>query len=216
MASARVVSVNIGAVNDAEWAGRIGRSAIDKRPAAGPVGIGWLGAAGDEQADKAVHGGYDQALYAYAREDLDWWVERLSRELPDGTFGENITTAGLDISGALIGETWRLGTALVQVTSPRVPCVVFAGWMGEKHWVKRFADAGRPGAYLRVLEEGAAGRGDPVEVVDRPAERVTVAESVRAFYGDADLMLRVLAVEGRGARWDEIAPSVLGRSPAVG
>ncbi|HEX9540943.1 MAG TPA: MOSC domain-containing protein [Streptosporangiaceae bacterium] len=216
MASARVVSVNIGAATDAEWAGRVGRSAIDKRSAAGPVRIGRLGAAGDEQADKAHHGGYDQALYAYAREDLDWWVERLSRELPDGTFGENITTAGLDISGALIGETWRLGTALVQVTSPRVPCVVFAGWMGERHWVKRFADARRPGAYLRVLKEGAAGRGDPVEVVDQPAERVTVAESMRAFYGDADLMRRLLAVEGRGASWDEIAPSVLGRSPAAG
>ena len=208
--------MNIGAARDAEWAGRIKRTAIDKRPAAGPVRIGRLGAAGDEQADTTVHGGHDQALYTYAREDLDWWVERLSRELPDGTFGENITTAGLDISGALIGETWRLGTALVQVTSPRVPCVVFAGWMGEKHWVKRFADAGRPGAYLRVLEEGAAGRGDPVEVLDRPAERVTVAESMRAFYGDADLMRRVLTVEGRGASWDEIAPSVLGRSPAAG
>jgi MOSC domain-containing protein YiiM len=216
MASARVVSVNIGAATDAKWAGRVGRSAIDKRPAAGPVRIGRLGAAGDEHADKAHHGGYDQALYAYAREDLDWWVERLSRELPDGMFGENVTTAGLDISGALIGETWRLGTALVQVTSPRVPCVVFAGWMGERHWVKRFADAGRPGAYLRVLKEGAAGRGDPVEVVDQPAERVTVAESMRAFYGDADLMRRLLAVEGRGASWDEIAPSVLGRSPAAG
>jgi MOSC domain-containing protein YiiM len=216
MASARVVSVNIGAARDAEWAGRIKRTAIDKRPAAGLVRIGRLGAAGDEQADTAVHGGHDQALYAYAREDLDWWVERLSRELPDGMFGENVTTAGLDISGALIGETWRLGTALVQVTSPRVPCVVFAGWMGERHWVKRFADAGRPGAYLRVLKEGAAGRGDPVEVVDQPAERVTVAESMRAFYGDADLMRRLLAVEGRGAGWDEIAPSVLGRSPAAG
>ena len=216
MASGRVISVNTGRASDAEWAGRLKRTAIDKRPAAGPVRVGRLGVAGDEQVDKENHGGYEQALYVYAREDLDWWVEQLGRELPDGTFGENITTAGLDISGALIGETWRLGTALVQVTSPRVPCVVFAGWMGERHWVKRFADAGRPGAYLRVLKEGAAGRGDPVEVVDQPAERVTVAESMRAFYGDADLMRRLLAVEGRGARWDEIAPSVLGRSPAVG
>lgn len=211
-----MVSVNTGVARDAEWAGRIKRTAIDKRPAAGPVRIGRLGAAGDEQADTAEHGGHDQALYAYAREDLDWWVERLSRELPDGMFGENITTAGLDISCALIGETWRLGTALVQVTSPRVPCVVFAGWMGEKHWVKRFADAGRPGAYLRVLEEGAAGRGDPVEVLNRPAERVTVAESMCAFYGDAELMQRLLRVEGRSSGWDEIAPSVLGRSPAAG
>ena len=178
MASGRVVSVNTGGASDAEWAGRGKRTAIDKRPVAGPVPVGRLGVAGDEQVDKENHGGYEQALYAYAREDLDWWVERLGRELPEGTFGENITTAGLDISGALIGETWRLGTALVQVTSPRVPCGTFAGWMDERSWVKRFADAGRPGAYLRVLEEGTVGRGDPVEVLGQPAERVTVAESM--------------------------------------
>jgi len=216
MAQAQVISVNTGPEADLLVGGKPARTGIDKRPAAGPVRVSFGGLAGDEFGDTENHGGVEQAVYAYAREDLDWWVERLSRELPDGMFGENITTAGLDISGALIGETWRLGTALVQVTSPRVPCVVFAGWMGERHWVKRFADAGRPGAYLRVLKEGAAGRGDPVEVVDQPAERVTVAESMRAFYGDADLMRRLLAVEGRGARWDEIAPSVLGRSPAVG
>jgi len=216
MASARVISVNTGRASDAEWAGRLGRTAIDKRAVAGPVPIGRLGAAGDEQVDKENHGGYDQALYAYAREDLDWWVEQLGRELPDGTFGENITTAGLDISGALIGETWRLGTALVQVTTPRVPCVTFAGWLDEKHWVKRFAAAGRPGGYLRVLAEGVVSRGDPVEVLGQPAVRVTVAESMRAFYGDVDLMRRLLTVEGRGRKWDEIALSVLGRPAAAG
>jgi len=121
-------------------------------------------------------------------------VEQLGAELLDGAFGENVTTAGLDISGALIGETWRLGTAVLQVTSPRVPCVTFAGWMDERqgvsrHWVRRFANAGRPGAYLRVLEEGAVGRGDPVEVLGRPAQKVTVAESMQAFYGDVDIGL---------------------------
>src|ERR1035437_1809277 len=100
MASGRVVSVNTGRASDAEWAGRLRRTAIDKRPAAGPVRVGRLGVAGDEQVDKENHGGYEQALYVYAREDLDWWVERLGRELPDGMFGENITTAGLDVSGA--------------------------------------------------------------------------------------------------------------------
>jgi MOSC domain-containing protein YiiM len=212
MASGRVISVNTGQASDAEWAGRLKRTAIDKRPAAGPVRVGRLGVAGDEQVDKENHGGYEQALYVYAREDLDWWVEQLGRELPSGMFGENITTAGLDVSGALIGETWRLGTALVQVTAPRVPCVTFAGWMDEKRWVKRFADAGRPGGYLRVLEEGVVDRGDPVDVLGQPAERVTLAESMRAFYGDADLMRRLLTVEGRGAGWDEAALSVLARS----
>ena len=215
MASGRVVSVNTGRASDAEWAGRLKRTAIDKRPAAGPVRVGRLGVAGDEQVDKENHGGCEQALYVYAREDLDWWVEQLGRELPDGMFGENITTAGLDVSGALIGETWRLGTALVQVTSPRVPCVTFAGWMDERRWVKRFADAGRPGGYLRVLEEGVVDRGDPVEVLGQPAERVTLAESMRAYYGDTDLMRRLLTIEGRTAKWDEVALSVLGR-PAPG
>src|SRR5260370_3566694 len=107
MASARVVSVNIGAAPDAEWAGRVGRSAIDKRSAAGPVRIGRLGAAGDEQADKAHHGGYDQARYAYAPEDPDWWVARLGRELPDGRFGQNIPPASPRISPARICTTCR-------------------------------------------------------------------------------------------------------------
>jgi MOSC domain-containing protein YiiM len=212
MATARVVSVNAGRGWDAEWAGRLKRTAIDKRPVPGPVAVGRLGLAGDEQVDKPDHGGYEQAVYAYAREDLDWWVERLGRELANGTFGENITTSGLDVTGGLIGEVWRLGSAVVQVTAPRIPCVVFAGWMDEPQWVKRFADAGRTGAYLRVLEEGRVCAGDPAEVLARPAVQVTIAESVRAYFGDVDLLRRLLLVEGRSSKWDEIALSVLGRA----
>jgi MOSC domain-containing protein YiiM len=100
---------------------------------------------------------------------------------------------------------WRLGTAVVQVTSCRIPCVVFRNWTGETGWVKRFAQAGRPGAYLRVLEEGDVASGDPVTVLDRPDIRVTVAESMRAYYGDAGLMRRLLSVPGRSAKWDEEA-----------
>jgi MOSC domain-containing protein YiiM len=212
--NARVISVNAGRGRDAGWAGQLRRTAIDKRPVTGPAAVGWLGVAGDEQSDTENHGGREQALYAYAREDLDWWVERLSRELGNGMFGENITTAGLDVTGALIGEVWRLGTALVQVTAPRIPCAVFRGWLDEHHWVKRFADARRPGAFLRVLATGEVGTGDPVEVVDRPAERVTIAESMSAYYGDAEVMRRLLRVEGRGAKWDEIAIGMLGPAPA--
>jgi MOSC domain-containing protein YiiM len=212
--NAHVISVNAGRGNDADWAGKLGRTAIDKRPVTARVEVGRLGLGGDEQVDKPAHGGPEQAVYAYAREDLDWWVEQLGREVASGTFGENITTAGLDVTGAMIGEIWRMGTATVQVTGPRIPCVVFAGWMGEPHWVKRFADARRPGAYLRVLSEGAVAAGDPVEMVSRPGERVTLAESMTAYYGDAGLMRRLLRVEGRGLDWDEIAPSVLGRAAA--
>jgi MOSC domain-containing protein YiiM len=209
-----VISVNVGHGKDADWAGKLGRTAIDKRPVAGRIRVGTLGLDGDEQADTAAHGGAEQALYAYAREDLDWWVEQLGRELPNGLFGENITTAGLDVTGAMIGETWQLGTATVQVTAPRIPCGVFAGWMDERQWVKRFAGARRPGAYLRVLCEGETGAGDPVEVLSRPGEQVTIAESMTAYYGDAGLMRRLLRVEGRGLSWDEIAVGVLGRTAA--
>jgi MOSC domain-containing protein YiiM len=212
--TARVISVNTGRGKDADWAGKLGRTAINKRPVPGRVQVGWLGLGGDEQVDKPAHGGPEQAVYAYAREDLDWWVEQLGRELADGMFGENITTAGLDVTGALIGEIWELGTARVQVTAPRIPCVVFAGWMDERHWVKRFGDARRPGAYLRVLREGAVGAGDRIEVLSRPAERVTIAESMTAYYGDAGLMRRLLRVEGRSLDWDHIAPGVLERAAA--
>jgi MOSC domain-containing protein YiiM len=210
--SARVISVNVGRGKDADWAGKLGRTAIDKRPVAGQAELGRLGLRGDEQVDKPAHGGPEQAVYAYAREDLDWWVEQLGREMTNGMFGENITTMGVDVTRALIGEIWQMGAATVQVTGPRIPCVVFAGRMDEPQWVKRFADARRPGAYLRVLREGVVAAGDPVEVVARPDERVTIAESMTAYYGDAELMSRLLRVEGRGLAWDQIAPGVLERA----
>ena len=211
-----MISVNVGRGRAAGWAGRIGRTAIDKRPCPGPVTIGRLGAGGDEQVDTEHHGGPYQAVYAYAREDLDWWTEQLGRELANGVFGENITTAGLDVSGALLGETWRLGTAVVQIASVRIPCGTFAGWMGERHWVKRFAAAARPGAYLRVLEEGAAGPGDGIEVLSRPEQSVTVSEAMRAYYGDAELMRRLAAVPGLDPQWQEAAASVLRRAQPRG
>jgi MOSC domain-containing protein YiiM len=214
MSQARVISVNRGPAADLVIGGRPGRTGIDKRPAAGPVLLQALGVDGDTNVDQENHGGADQAVYAYAREDLDWWVEQLGRELRDGIFGENVTTAGLEISGALIGEVWQLGSAVVQVTSPRVPCVTFQSWLGEDHWVRRFARAGRPGAYLRVLTEGTVQAGDEARVLDQPATRVTVAESMLAFYGDQDIMRRLLEVEGRGHKWDMIGPGILSRAGA--
>ena len=193
-------------------AGRLERSAIDKRSAGCPVRVGPLGLDGDTVADKVNHGGTDQAVYAYGREDLDWWTEQLGRELRNGMFGENLTTAGIDVSSALIGETWRVGQVVLQVTSPRVPCNTFKSWLDEPHWVKRFAAAGRPGAYLRVLTPGVVAAGDDLEVLSRPGVAVTVAESMLAYYGDQDLMRRLLEVPGRGAKWDEIAASMLSRA----
>ena len=214
MASAHIVSVNTGVVADLVIGGQPASSAIDKLPAAGPVRVGLLGLAGDEHGDTQNHGGLDQAMYAYAREDLDWWTGRVGRELRNGEFGENVTTSGIDLCAALIGETWRMGEVVVQVTAPRIPCETFKAWTGEEHWVRRFAAAGRPGAYLRVLAEGEIAAGDEIEVLARPEQRVSVAESMRAYYGDAGLMAALLTVPGRAARWDAIGDRVLGRTVA--
>jgi MOSC domain-containing protein YiiM len=211
MSAARVVSVNRGPQADLVVAGKPGRTAIDKRPVTGPVAVGKFGLDGDEYADKENHGGVDQAVYAYGREDLDWWTGQLSRELRNGIFGENITTAGIDISSALIGEVWQLGSAVVQVTAPRIPCATFKSWLGEPQWVKRFAAAGKPGTYLRVLIEGTVRAGAALTVLSRPDQAVTVTESMQAYYGDREIMERLLAVEGRGLKWDEIGAAVLAR-----
>jgi len=212
MGNAHVVSVNRGLEADLLVGGKPARTGINKRALAGPVAVNVLGLAEDESADKENHGGHDQAVYAYAREDLDWWTERLGRELRNGLFGENITTAGIDISTALIGEVWRVGTAVVQITAPRIPCVTFQSWMDEPHWVKRFANARRPGAYLRVLTEGEVAAGDDLVVISRPDSDVTIAESMNAYYGDREIMRRLLEVEGRGCKWDEIGVAVLTRA----
>jgi len=212
MGSARVVAVNRGREADLLVGGRPARTGINKQPVAGQVPVRLLGLAEDEYADKENHGGRDQAVYAYAREDLDWWTEQLGRELRNGLFGENITTAGIDLTGALIGEIWQLGTAVVQVTAPRIPCVTFQSWLDEPHWVKRFAAAGRPGAYLRVLTEGTVGPGDELRVLSQPEQAVTVTESMRAYYGDREIMNRLLTVEGRGCKWDQIGAAVLSRA----
>jgi MOSC domain-containing protein YiiM len=206
-----IVSVSTGHAVPAEWAGELRRTAIDKRPVAGRARVGRLGVDGDEQADTAHHGGPDQAVYVYAREDLDWWQGQFGRDLRDGFFGENITTAGIDVTGALIGERWRLGSAVVQVTAPRIPCLVFRNWTGETGWVKRFARAARPGSYLRVLEEGAVAAGDPVTVLDRPGVRVTVAEAMRVYYErDVGTARQIISVLGPEAKWNRIVAGWIG------
>ncbi|HEX4815258.1 MAG TPA: MOSC domain-containing protein [Nonomuraea sp.] len=206
----RILSVNVGKSFDAGWAGKLGRTAIDKRPVGHRVAVHPNGLAGDERADREHHGSPDHAVYAYAREDYVWWEAQLGRELREGRFGENLTTAGLDVNGALVGERWRVGGAVLEVTGPRVPCVVFRNWMDEPGWVKRFTAAARPGAYLRVVETGELGAGDEVQLVARPDAGVTVADWFRARHGDADALGRILAVPGHDPQWDEVAKKVAG------
>lgn len=161
-------------------AGSVGVTAIDKGPVDGPVKAGRLGLYADVQADRKHHGGPDQAIYVYADEDAAFWQAELGRETPAGWYGENLRVSGVDVSGARIGEQWRIGErVVVEVTSPRIPCQTFARWVGgddERGWVKRFTKAGRPGAYLRVVKTGPIAAGDVIEVLDRPAQGPTIAE----------------------------------------
>jgi MOSC domain-containing protein YiiM len=132
--------------------------------------------------------------------------------LRDGRFGENLTTVGADVNGAMLGDRWRVGTALIEVTGPRVPCAVFGNWLDEPGWVKRFTDGARAGAYFRVIEQGELGAGDEIHIVHRPDESVTVTEAFRAYHGDVELIHRILALPGHAARWDEVAARVLSKA----
>ena len=160
---------------------RPNRSGIDKRPAAGRVAVSGLGLDGDVQVNRKYHGGEGQAVYAYAQEDADWWAAELDRELPAGRFGENLRTTGLDLTGAVLGERWRVGTTLLEVTASRTPCANFERFWGVPQLVKRFTARGASGAYLRVLETGEIGAGDAVHVEHRPDHGVTVGLVFRAY-----------------------------------
>lgn len=155
----------------------MGVTAIDKRPVDGPVKVHKLGLHGDIQASRIHHGGEDQALYAYSQADADYWVGELQRELPPGSFGENLRVAGIETTGAVIGERWRIGLDVeVEVTSPRVPCATFQRRMDEARWVKRFTEAGRVGAYLRVIKTGSVQAGDHIHRLFVPKHGVTIGQ----------------------------------------
>ncbi|MBT2467647.1 MOSC domain-containing protein [Streptomyces sp. ISL-66] len=198
-----LISVNLGRATAVDYTdGEGGLTGHGKLPAPGPVrvfapgpkGLAASGLDGDDVCDRRHHGGYHQAVYAYAREDLDWWARELNRELPGGAFAENFTTSGLDVNGALLGERWRIGPDLVvEVASARIPCRTFQGALGEKAWVKRFTREARPGAYLRVIEEGSVSPGDTIEVVHRPDHEVTVRFWFRAVTTERELLPRTLA-----------------------
>lgn len=201
VATARVVSVNVGRATPNPY-NATETTGIDKRPVDGPVqvrdpgprttGLG-SGIVGDHIGDVANHGGSDQALYAFAREDLDEWELRLGRKLPDGYFGENLTSSGVDANLAPVGEQWRIGDVLLQVTGPRIPCSTFRGWVGEAGWLRTFTQVARPGTYLRVVSPGTIRAGDALEIVRKPDHDVTVSMVYRAVVAEPDLLPALLA-----------------------
>lgn len=208
----RLVSVNVGVPRWVEWQGRRIRTAIWKDPVAGPVEVKGVNLAGDDQADRRVHGGAHKAVYAYGAEDYAWWSEKLGIDVGPGWFGDNLTTEGFDLRTAWVGERWRIGTSTLEVSEPRMPCFKLGARMGTADFVDLFGVVGRLGSYLRIVEEGTVTAGDDVVRVSRPPVELTIAE-LAASRGtdDPGLLERVARHQAVSPRWASSARRALGR-----
>jgi MOSC domain-containing protein YiiM len=191
-----VQSVNVGRPLTVPWQGREVTSAIWKVPVAGRVPVRGVNLDGDDQADRRVHGGPDKAVYSYSFEDYAWWEVELGVQMPSGTFGENLTVRIDALGDALVGERWLVGSCELEVCQPRLPCYKLGMKMGDPMFVRRFGDAGRPGAYLRIVRDGDVAAGDEISIVSRPDHDVSVRLVSRALLGDHDLAPQLLAVSG--------------------
>jgi MOSC domain-containing protein YiiM len=209
-----VVSVNVGRPRAFEYNGRPVQSAIWKSPVAGRVQARGVNLIGDEQADRKAHGGPDKAVYAYAIEDARWWEQHLGRLLQYGEFGENLTTQGIAVNDALIGERWAIGTTVLEVSEPRVPCWRLGVRMNDQMFVRRFTEALRPGAYLRIIGAGELSAGDEIRVIHRPGHDLTIRDVFRIYTRDRDEVERLIAVSQMSDSWKKWAESV--RKPRAG
>ncbi len=196
-----VLAVNVGAVRQVKWRGRAFTTGIWKSSVVGPVALRGVNLAGDDQADRQVHGGPDKAVYAYAREDAAWWEHELGQLVAPGTFGENLTLAGIDVSGSVVGEQWEIGTALLEVSQPRLPCWKLGARMDDPEFPRRFAAAARPGAYLRLVREGEVEAGDHVRIARRPAHGITVCAVADIYLHDHDRASELLAAQELAESW---------------
>ena len=204
-----VLSVNVGGIRQFDYHGRPAVSAIWKSPVMGPVAVRGVNLEGDDQADREAHGGPDKAVYAYAIEDTRWWAEELGRSLEYGEFGENLTTEGIEVTNALIGERWEIGSTVLEVSEPRVPCWRLAVRMEDNGFPRRFTQAIRPGAYLRIAVEGTLASGDEIRVVQRPDHDLTIGDVFRIFTrdrGEAERLLNVPQLSSRWGQWAERWP----------
>jgi MOSC domain-containing protein YiiM len=196
-----VETVNLGAVRTIQVGARVITTAIWKYPVARPVAVAGVNLDGDDQADRTVHGGPDKAVYAYALEDTAWWERQLSRPFGPGAFGENLSVLGVDVGGARIGERWAIGSTLLELRQPRLPCFKLGLRHSDRLMPKRFAQAGRPGAYLAIVEPGELAAGDPIEIVERPDHGVTVALAAHVYLHDHGRRHELLGAPTLPASW---------------
>jgi len=208
----RLVSVNVGRPRTVPWRADSVTTAIWKQPVLGPIAVRGVNLDGDDQADRAVHGGPDKAVYAYGMDDYRFWQTELGRDLAPGSFGENLTLDGLDVSRATIGERWQIGSVILEVSQPRIPCYKLGIRLGDPGFPRRFAAAERPGAYLRIVREGELEAGDRVSVQARPAHGLTAALVARAYHSDRELLPRLLEVPELSADWRDWTHRMLSRA----
>jgi len=201
----RILSVNVGRPREFQFQGKIVTSSIWKTPVQGPVAVRGVNLEGDDQADRDVHGGPDKAVYSYAVEDIRWWEGALGRALPLSAFGENLTTSGIDVSDALIGERWEVGTTLLEVSEPRAPCWKLGAKMEDAGFPRKFTKAQMPGAYLRIVREGILAAGDAIRVVDRPSHDVSVGDVFRIYTREREKARVLLDVPELSEDWKEWA-----------
>ena len=211
IARGSVLSVNVGGIRQFDYHGRPAVSAIWKSPVMGRVAARGVNLEGDDQADREAHGGPDKAVYAYAIEDTRWWAEDLGRSLQYGELGENLTTEGIDVTDALVGERWEIGSTVLEVSEPRVPCWRLAVRMEDNTFPKQFTKAGRPGAYLRIAAEGDVGSGDKIRVVERPDHDLTIGDVFRIYTRDQEEAERLLTVPQMSLSWQRWAEQWLGK-----
>src|SRR5437879_2578082 len=196
----RVLSVNVGSVREFEYSGHPAKSAIWKFPVVGRIIARGVSLAGDDQADRKAHGGPDKGIYAYAVEDARWWQQHIGRSLAYGECGENLTTEGIEVNDSLVGERWEIGTTVLEVSEPRIPCWRLGVRMNDPIFPRRFAGAMRPGAYLRIVVEGSLGAGDEIRVAERPSHELTIQDVSRIYTRDRDEVERLLAVPQMSGR----------------
>ena len=205
----KILSINVASIiHEGEWTGSEGRTGIDKRSVVGNVLLANDSVAGDVVVDRKHHGGYDKAVYAYAREDADWWEGQIGREISNGQFGENLTTLGIDLNSCLIGERWQIGEVVLEVSEPRIPCRVFAGFWDRPSLIKEFTDARRSGAYLRIIKEGRISAGDQIEVIFNPEHEVTIKDIFDAKAGERGKIKEIRLVEALSTSYKEWAAKV--------
>jgi MOSC domain-containing protein YiiM len=201
----KIISVNVGLPREVVWKGITVRTAIFKEPVAGTVAIRELNLAGDQQADLTVHGGSEKAVYVYPVEHYEYW----RKQLPDvslswGAFGENLTTAGLSEDTLRIGDLLRTGSAILQITQPRMPCYKLELRFNRDDMIKRFLGSGRSGFYLSVIEPGDVGPESRVEILDRDPDSVTISDIVRLYLDqarDPELLQRATNVTSLPENW---------------